>query len=128
MDSGIQKRTWRNSPWTAVIVIPLVCVSLLAMLAPWAVSRSYPQSVRRACISNLKQIEGAQRTMELDRRHPGWREGLYHFTDGDLFGPTKYIPKKPVCPAGGTYILGASSATDVSAYVKPRCSIPGHTI
>lgn len=123
-----QMRTWKNSAWTVVIGFPLVCITLLALLAPWAVSRSYRQAARRACLANLKQIDGAQRTTELDPRHPGRRGGLYHFTDGDLFGPTKHIPKKPACPAAGAYTLGASSAADESAYVKPRCSVPGHTI
>jgi hypothetical protein len=122
------RRTWKNSPWTVVIGFPLLCVFLLAVLGPWAISRSYRQSAQRACIANLNQIEGAQRTRELDHRHPGWRGGLYRFTDDDLFGSNNYIPEKPICPAGGFYTLGASSATNESAYVKPRCSIPGHTI
>jgi hypothetical protein len=100
--------------FTAGIIVPLRSLAKLR--------------AKRECIANLKQIEGAQRTRELDHRHPGWRGGLYRFTDEDLFGSNAYIHKKPVCRAGGFYTLGASSATNEGTYVKPRCSIPGHTI
>lgn len=114
---------------TLVLAGLLGIIFTVAVILPIAgKARLEALEAKRKCIANLKQIEGAQRTRELDHRHPRPHGELYQFTDDDLFGSNAYIHKKPVCQAAGFYTLGASSATNESAYVKPRCSIPGHTI
>ena len=70
-----------------------------------------------ACVSNLRTLEGAKGTWALENN----KMSNAVPKDTDLFGDTKYIREKPVCPSRGTYTLG-------SVAEKPRCSIPSHTI
>ena len=70
---------------------------------------------RNACIANLKQMAGAR---------DAWAEAMKRTStdipqDSDLFGPGKYIPEKPVCPAGGSY-----SWTPVNC--RPACGLAAH--
>ena len=71
------------------------------------------------CVANLKQINGAKDTWALEHRM-GTNEIP---KDADLFGGEKelYIKEKPICPKGGTYILGRVGE-------KVRCTFPGHTL
>jgi hypothetical protein len=75
------------------------------------------RAAKVSCVAWLKQIEIAKYN---------WAEenGKYADdipTDSDLFGPDRYMGRKPSCPQGGTYILGK-----VGEY--PRCSIPMHSL
>jgi hypothetical protein len=70
-----------------------------------------------ACIANLKAIMGAKAVWALELK----KTEADTPTDGDLFGPDKYIGQKPACPAGGVYTLGPVQA-------KPACNIPGHVL
>ncbi len=65
---------------------------------------------------NLRAIQGAKETWALERN----KTPNDVPTDGDLFGPDKYLREKPVCPRDGIYTLGKVSE-------KPTCSVPGHT-
>ena len=112
-----EKITWRNSPWTAVIGVPLVCLGLLAMLVPWSVSHSYGIVMRRACQTNLVAITTAKAAWAKKENKPN----DVIPADSDLFGLENSAFVKPTCPSLGTYTLGSVSE-------KPRCSIPGHTI
>ena len=71
----------------------------------------------RACIANLKAIEGVKATWALENH----KSSNAVPTDAELFGETNYIREKPICPRGGKYTIG-------SVAQKPRCSIPSHTI
>jgi len=70
-----------------------------------------------ACIANLKQLDGAKATWALENRKTASEIPV----DDDLFGPRLYIRAKPVCPAGGTYLLR-------SVDTKPACTFAGHTL
>jgi len=72
----------------------------------------------QSCIANLKQLDGAKATWELEQGKTNLNESPM---DADLFGTTLYIREKPKCPKGGVYSLGKLSE-------KPRCSIPNHSI
>ncbi len=67
-----------------------------------------------ACVANLKQIAGAKQVWALENKKAQFDVPL----DVDIFG--KYIPQKPVCPAGGVYNLAPVQA-------KPTCTVAGHT-
>jgi hypothetical protein len=79
------------------------------------VKRARQAAQKAACIMNLRAIEGATATWALENKK---RSGDVP-TDEDLFGPTKYIRKKPSCPARGIYTLNRVDS-------KPTCSIPDH--
>jgi hypothetical protein len=68
-----------------------------------------------ACLANLKLIEGLKTRWASDMQKRPTDTPL----DSDLFGPAKYLPQKPACPAGGVYTLGP-------VQTKPTCSTPGH--
>ena len=70
----------------------------------------------RSCINNLREIQAAKSEWALEK---GKDQGAVP-TASDL---TPYLEggKLPVCPAGGTYTIGAVSNT-------PTCSFPGHSL
>jgi hypothetical protein len=76
----------------------------------------YGRAIRRAkarrCIANLKQIEVAKEQWVMDTG-AGPTDTP---TAADLYGPTRYIRRAPVCPQGGTYTIGNGST-------RPTCSI-----
>jgi hypothetical protein len=71
---------------------------------------------RNACISNLKQIEGAKAIWALENK----KTNSDIPATNDLYGATAYIRDEPMCPMGGKYVIG-------SVQQKIRCSIRGHT-
>jgi hypothetical protein len=71
----------------------------------------------QACINNLLTIRGAKTQWALEHR----KAETDTPTDADLFGPTGYIEKRPECPAGGTYNLGAVGE-------NPACTMANHVL
>ena len=55
-----------------------------------------------ACYANLKQIEGAKATWEIEKKKTSTDQPA----DDDLFGPEKYVRARPGCPDGGIYTIG----------------------
>ena len=97
----------------AVSVVFLLAIGV-AIVAPNLPRRG--PSKGSACVMNLRAIEGAKATWELEKK----KLPTDTPTDADLFGPANYIRQKPECPRGGTYTLGKISE-------KPRCSVAAHT-
>ena len=108
----------RKSGFTLVeIMIVVAIIGLLAAIAIPNFVKARAASQKAACIANLKQIEGAKATWALEQK----KVNTDTPTDGDLFGATLYIAKKPGCPAGGTYGLNAVSTV-------ASCTISNHTL
>jgi len=70
-----------------------------------------------ACIANLKQLDGAKATWALENK----KVNSDIPTPTELFGITNYIRVPALCPGGGIYRIGA-------VWIKPTCSLPGHTL
>jgi type II secretory pathway pseudopilin PulG len=71
---------------------------------------------QNACINNLRQIDAAKKEWALENGKAGgdvptMADLTPYFKDG----------KFPVCPASGTYTIGAVTN-------PPTCSIPGHKL
>lgn len=91
------------------VVALLVVVNVTLGIRWFMASRSTPSAA--ACVNNLRQIESAKDQWKVEQQKstndvPTWE---------DL---QTYLPQKPTCPEGGTYILGKVSES-------PTCSIGG---
>jgi hypothetical protein len=102
------------------IICFLVSLSMLLALA-WVPTvgknRNSKAAMRNACINNLRQIDGAVMTWQLENPSltnttPTW---------SDVVGETSYIRVQPACPKGGVYTLPAPGQ-------KPKCSVAGHSL
>ncbi|HEY0550926.1 MAG TPA: DUF4190 domain-containing protein [Verrucomicrobiae bacterium] len=97
----------------ALVIFPVV--GLLAAIAVSNFVKAREASMRSACISNLRTMDGAKLTWALENRK---RDGETP-TDSDLFGATRYAREKPVCPKGGIYSINPVGE-------KPTCTLPDH--
>lgn len=102
------------------IMIVVAIIGILAAIAIPNFIKNRDESQKRACISNLRQIETAienYRTAN-DMALP---------TMADIAGDsTKYIKVTPKCPKGGTYTIPTQAQSDGSA--TPTCNIEGHVL
>lgn len=99
-----------------IMIVVAIIGLLMAVAIPNVVSQR-KKAQRQACISNLHTLKmvKAQWALEVKKNDADVP------SDGDIFGPDKYIEKKPDCPAGGSYDLRAVSE-------KPTCSAPEHVL
>ena len=108
----------RNAGFTLVeIMIVVAIIGLLAAIAIPNFVKARATSQRAACISNLKQIDGAKATWALENK----KTGADSPTAADLYGATKYIRDEPSCPGGGSYSINTVD-------VRPTCTIADHTL
>ena len=96
----------------AVTVAFLVIVA--AIILP-AFIRARTTPAMNACVNNLRQLDGAKEQWKLENQ-----KGTNDVATWEDVLP--YLRQKPVCPQGGTYILGRVAE-------PPRCSFGGtHTL
>ena len=108
-----------NGAW-ALLVLGLIGMAVLVCIPNEPPRRRY--SPTKACIANLKQIQGAIEQWSLETK----RSTNDPVSISDISGsPTDYIKqlinKELKCPTGGTY-----SVTTVGE--NPSCSFAGHTL
>ena len=90
----------------------MIVVAIIAILAAVAIPnfvRYRKTSQMNACISNLKQIQGAVEQAKMG--------GVAKPAGTDIIGSDKFIKVTPKCPGAGTYTLPQGD-TD-----NPTCSI-----
>ena len=101
----------------------MIVVAIIGLLAAIAIPnfvKARSNSQQKACIANLKEIEGGKATWALELKKnstdtPGTT---------DLYGSSGYIRDTPGCPGGGTYTINQVDT-------KPDCSLgasDGHTL
>ena len=89
----------------------MIVVAIIAILAAVAIPNfvKYRRNAQAAsCIANLKQIQTAKEQWMM-------ANGTVPSSLDKISGATNYIKNKPVCPANGTYTIGADG-------VDPTCS------
>jgi len=100
------------------IMIVVAIIGLLVAIAIPNLVRARTMSQQNACINNLRQIDGAAQTWALENKKmptdPYTLSLVKPYLKLDSTG------NLPACPAGGTYIPGAT----VSNY--PTCTVSGH--
>lgn len=79
-------------------------------------SAALEEAVRRMCINNLRQIDGAKQQWALENKKsekdvPTEKDVAMYLKDSQF----------PVCPSGGTYSIKAVIA-------DPTCTMPGHIL
>ena len=108
-------KTARKAGFTLVeIMIVVAIIGLLAAIAIPNFIKARATSQQNACINNLRQIDAAKQQWALEKTKSA----------SDIPGKEDLLPylrKWPVCPAGGSYIIGAVGE-------KPTCSISGHKL
>jgi competence protein ComGC len=92
----------------------IVVMGMMAAIAIPNFVKARNQAQYNACQSNLKMMQGAKEVWKLENR----KADSAIPTDADLFGPSKPVQQKPVCPAGGVYSLNAIQES-------PACSQHG---
>ena len=104
---------FRRGGFTLVeIMIVVAIIGLLASIAIPNYARCRNEAQKRACISNLQQIEGAIDQWSLEMQKDEGQPVTYN----DI---RAYLKRSVVCPAGGTSF--ADSYTISAVDVAPTC-------
>jgi prepilin-type N-terminal cleavage/methylation domain-containing protein len=104
------------------VMIVVAIIGLLASIAIPNFIHSREVSHKKACVANLRQLEGAVQNWALENR----KSNGDSIDSTQLFGTTNYLKLIPRCPAGGTY-----SYALVGAPQHVVCSLgtsDGHTL
>lgn len=105
---------FRRKGFTLVeIMIVVAIIGLLAAIAIPNFVRARETAQKNACISNLKQIQGAMAVWAIDKNKSG--TDTVKMTD---LVPT-YIKHTATCPGGGTYDVVAGITVDD----EPTCTL-----
>ena len=96
------------------IALSIFVIPLLAAIAIPNFVKARTTAQMNACISNLRQIDGAKQMWALEHKKVETDKP----TDQDL---APYLKVQLTCPAGGTYTINSLGE-------KPTCSIPGHQL
>ena len=110
------------------IMIVVAIIGILAAIAIPNFVKNRDESQKRACISNLRQIETAAENYRTEKLSETIVPAL-----SDLVGPANYIKVTPQCPKGGTYTIalkteGEGEAATTINVVEVTCDKPGHAL
>jgi prepilin-type N-terminal cleavage/methylation domain-containing protein len=118
---SMNMKTGRRSGFTLVeIMIVVAIIGMLASIAVPSYVRARDAAQSKACINNLRQIDGAVQTWALETKKTS--SASYALSDVKPYIKLDSTGNIPVCPAGGTYSAG-STVTN-----PPTCTIAGHVL
>ncbi|HSU55948.1 MAG TPA: type II secretion system protein [Candidatus Dormibacteraeota bacterium] len=118
-------KTVFKSGFTLVeILIVVAIIGLLATIAVPSYVKARDNSQQKACINNLRQIDGAAQSWALEFKQPA--TATYRMSDLKPFVKLDSQGNLPACPANGTYIPGTTVGN------APTCSLstqsPAHAL
>lgn len=102
-----------------VMIVVVIMGVLLNIAAPNLV-RARERTRSRACVSNLRRIDGAKEQWAMDTRASSGAAGPAMTA---LVGAARYIKSTPVCPSNGSYTvnnLGTHPACNTSGGPYPH--------
>ena len=112
------------------IMIVVAIIGILAAIALPNFVKNRDESQKRACISNLRQIETAAENYRTEKLDENACPAL-----ADLVGPANFIKVTPACPKGGTYSITLEDKTSGEGtdavtlkVLKVTCDKPGHAL
>ena len=115
----MKMRRTRQGGFTLVeIMIVVAIIGLLASIAIPNFVKARTTAQMNACISNLRQIDGAAQTWALENRKAP--DDVYTLDDIKAYLGRSLAGMIPICPAGGTYSASATVGN------PPTCSLPLH--
>jgi prepilin-type N-terminal cleavage/methylation domain-containing protein len=110
------RRAPRRHAFTLIeVMIVTVIIGVLLNIAAPGIIRGRERTRARACVTNLRRIDGAKEQWALDTRASSGATGPALTT---LVGAAAYIKATPTCPSGGSYTVN-SMGTD------PACNATG---
>jgi prepilin-type N-terminal cleavage/methylation domain-containing protein len=116
-NNNMKIKTNGTSGFTLVeIMIVVAIIGLLATVAVPNFVRARGTAQKNACISNLRQIDGAKQQWAFENRKSD--EAVPGEDDIKVYLSKNLMPS---CPGGGTYTIGAVNA-------DPTCSKEGHEL
>ncbi len=111
------------------IMIVVAIIGILAAIAIPNFVKNRNESQKKACISNMRQIETAAENYRTENNMA--EVGTSDWVD-KLVGPASYIKSEPKCPAGGSYTLTYATDTDSGeSILTVACTAPeklGHVL
>lgn len=84
------------------LMIVVVIIGVILNIAAPNMVRARERTRSRACVSNLRRIDGAKEQWAMDTRA---RAGATGPAMTLLVGPARYIKANPVCPSNGSYTI-----------------------
>jgi prepilin-type N-terminal cleavage/methylation domain-containing protein len=104
----------RISAFTLIEVMIVVNImGILLVIATPSLKRARETSRTKACISNLRKIQGAKEQWAMEMRQPGTATPA----DASLFGAAAYLKAKPSCPSNT-----AAAYTINNVNTNPACT------
>lgn len=102
------------------IMIVVAIIGFLLALAIPNIHSARVKAARQVCIGNMMQLDAAKQRWAIGEKKDVTETPTYV----ELIGPDLYLKQRPVCPSGGTYVIG-----DVQT--RPTCSLAdpdGHSL
>lgn len=119
------KVTCKGLTLIEILTVSFILSIIIMIVVPsWMRQRETARA--RACQENLTKIDGAKEIYAMEHNLPNGAEVEMDDLVGEEAG---YLKRKPVCPAGGDYLVQPiGTAPSCTYYGKEKYNIPPHIL